>query len=93
MFGRSMAMMLKSGVSSPLNLLWMQTEVLKREGLDVEFRWIAIPSDHPIDMTLPPFNQRITHALSDLGDELGRRPDPWQQVPPDPTSRGLQNPR
>jgi len=87
MFGRSMAMMLKAGVTAPLTLLWLQTEVLKGDGLDVEFRWTAIPADFPIDLSIPPFDQRITHALSDLGREIGNRPDPWNRQPPSPIRR------
>ena len=87
LLGRSTAMMMKAGVMAPLTTLWLQTELLRREGLDVEFRWTSIPADFPIDLTISPFDQRITHALSDLGREMGAKPDPWLRVPPSPLKR------
>jgi hypothetical protein len=87
LLGRSSAMMMKAGVMAPLTTLWLQTELLRREGLEVEFRWIAIPPDFPIDLSISPFDQRITRALSDLGREIGARPDPWLRQPPSPIRR------
>lgn len=84
LLNRSMAMTLKSGVAGPISTLWLQSEVLRRDGLDVEFRWIAIPVGFDIDTTVPPFDQRTTRKLSDLGRSLGAEPDPWLTSPPLP---------
>lgn len=87
LFARSTAMMMKSGVAAPLTTLWLQSELLRREGLEVEFRWTAIPSEFPIDPAIPPFDPRITGALADLGRTTGALPDPWRTVPPSPIAR------
>lgn len=87
LLGRSTAMMMKSGVVAPLTALWLQTELLRRDGLDVEFRWIAIPTDFPIDESISPFDNRITRSLSDLGRTTAAKPDPWQRLPPLPIQR------
>ncbi|MBN8526708.1 MAG: patatin-like phospholipase family protein [Planctomycetes bacterium] len=87
LFARSTAMMMKSGVLAPLTTLWLQSELLRREGLDVEFRWTAIPSSFPIDPAIPPFDPRITGALADLGRSLGAQADAWRTVPPSPITR------
>ncbi len=76
---RSLAMLLKSGILAPLTSLWLQAQDLRQEGLDVQFRWVAIPPEFPIDETIPMFDQRITHTLSDLGRSLGGAADPWRQ--------------
>lgn len=82
LLGRSTAMMLKSGVQAPLTALWLQTELLRRDGLDVEYRWISIPTSFPIDATIPPFDQRTTRALSDLGRSVAQEAEPWKRMPP-----------
>jgi hypothetical protein len=79
---RSMALMVKSGVIGPLTALTMQADMLRRQGIDFELRWIAIPADLYIDPNLPPFDSRITVPLSDLGRQQGASQDAWQTAPP-----------
>lgn len=87
LLGRSTAMMMKAGVMAPLTVHWLQSEVLRQSGHDVEMRWIAIPGDRDIDLSIPPFDQRITRPLSDLGRETALRADPWRRDPPSPIDR------
>jgi hypothetical protein len=74
---RGTQMMVKSGVTAPLMALWLQTQVLHGRGLDAQFNWTAIPLDHPVDETRPPFDPRTTNELSDLGKKVALSATPW----------------
>ncbi len=84
---RSMALMVKSGVISPLTTMTLQAEILRAHGMDIELRWISIPADLAIDPKLPPFDSRITIPLSDLGRKEGASQTGWHTDPPRPTER------
>lgn len=79
---RSMALMVKSGVVGPLTAISLQADLLRRQGFDVEVRWIAIPPDLAIDPEMPPFDERVTVPLSDLGRRLGAEQSAWRTAPP-----------
>jgi len=87
-----MNLMIKSGVIGPLTMITLQAALLRSEGFDVETRWVAIPSDLPIDPSLPPFDNRITVPLSDLGRSWGARQDHWSTQPPRFIGREISEP-
>lgn len=89
--GRSMAMMLKSGLVAPLRSIGMQVESLSRAGHDAQFRWIGIPPDFPIDASLDMFDRRTTQSLSDLGRRLALGPQPWHTDVPVYTGRDVED--
>jgi len=89
---RSMALMIKSGVIGPLTMITLQAALLRSQGFDVETRWMAIPSDLVVDPSLPPFDNRITVPLSDLGRRWGARQDHWSTQPPRFIGREISDP-
>ncbi len=86
---RGTQMMVKAGVTAPLMALWLQTQLLREHGLDVQFQWTSIPLDHPIDETRAPFDPRTTNELSDLGAQVARSATPWHTTMPSFLQSGL----
>ena len=53
------------------------------DGLDVEFRWVAIPEDAPKKGTKEMFDKQYMLALEELGRQMGADPAVWSsEVPP-----------
>jgi len=48
------------------------------EGMDVEFRWVAIPEDAPKPATTAMFDKDYMLALEDLGRKMGADPSIWK---------------
>jgi predicted acylesterase/phospholipase RssA len=48
------------------------------EGMDVEFRWVAIPEDAPKPATTAMFDKDYMLALEELGREMGADPSIWK---------------
>jgi len=49
----------------------------KIEGLDAEFRWVAIPDDAPKKGTKSMFDRDYMVALEELGKKMGADPSSW----------------
>ena len=54
----------------------------KIEGLDVEFRWVAIPDDAPKKGTKSMFDKEYMVAMEELGKKMGADPSSWQTEVP-----------
>jgi len=52
------------------------------EGLDVEFRWVAIPADAPKKGTKDMFDQEYMLQLQELGRKMGADPTVWSTEVP-----------
>jgi hypothetical protein len=52
------------------------------DGLDVEFRWVAIPEDAPKKGTKEMFDKEYMLALEELGRQLGADPSSWNSEVP-----------
>lgn len=52
------------------------------EGLDVEFRWVAIPDDAPKKGSKDMFDKEYMLALEELGRKMGADPSVWQTEVP-----------
>jgi hypothetical protein len=54
----------------------------KFEGLEVEFRWVAIPEDAPKNQTKDMFDETYMLALEELGRRMGADPTSWNTEVP-----------
>jgi hypothetical protein len=54
----------------------------KIEGLDVEFRWVAIPEDAPKKGTKDMFDKEYMLQLEELGHKMGADPSSWSTEVP-----------
>jgi len=53
------------------------------DGLDVEFRWVAIPEDAPKKGSKEMFDREYMLALEEIGRQMGADPAVWStEVPP-----------
>ena len=53
------------------------------DGLDVEFRWVAIPEDAPKKGSKEMFDKQYMLALEELGRQMGAERAVWSsEVPP-----------
>ena len=68
---------IRSSTIGALRQLYLQTELQRRDGLDVEFRFVAIPDDWrpPNDK---PFNKETMGQLAQLGLRMGSDPRSWK---------------
>ncbi|MCC6677259.1 MAG: patatin-like phospholipase family protein [Phycisphaerales bacterium] len=73
----SVSTAIRSSTIGTLKQLYLQTELQKRDGYDVEFRYVSIPDDWR-----PPrpgiFQKETMESLCKLGERLGRRTDCWR---------------
>lgn len=73
----SVSTAIRSSTIGTLKQLYLQTELQRRDGFDVEFRYVSIPDDWR-----PPkpgiFQKETMESLCRLGEELGRRSDCWR---------------
>lgn len=67
----------RSSTLGALKQLSLQCELQRIEGLDVQFRYIAIPEDWK-PASPEPFNQDTMRSLADLGTKLGADPATWR---------------
>ena len=83
---RSVDMMIRTSTRSSLQSLEMLTELARREGFDVELRFVAIP-----ETWRPPvegdFKQETMVSLARLGQRMGADPRCWQCSVPGETER------
>ena len=52
------------------------------EGMDIEFRWVAIPEDAPKPATTAMFDKDYMLALEELGRKMGADPSIWKTEVP-----------
>lgn len=59
---------------------------LKAEGVDVEYRYLALPEDFeiPAGTSGSLFDSELMKRLADLGESLGAEPNSWLRDPPRP---------
>lgn len=73
----SVATAIRSSTIGTLKQVYLTTELQKRDGYDVEFRFVSIP-----DEWRPPkpgiFQKETMMSLAQLGAELGARPESWR---------------
>lgn len=78
---RSIELMLNAQVAAPLNRLALFVEGMRlKHGLDVELRWVQIPSEWQIPSDVTEFHPSVTNSLSDLGLHMGRDPASWHNA-------------
>lgn len=74
----SLATTIRSGTTIAMRHLATQVDLLNREGVQTEFRYVAIPSDwRPPNEE--PFNKDVMKSLADLGLKMGADPASWRQ--------------
>lgn len=73
----SVATAIRSSTIGTLRLLSLTTELQRRDGIDVEFRYVAIPDDWrpPVEGA---FKAETMQSLSKLGREMGSNTDSWR---------------
>lgn len=75
--GASVSTAIRSSTLGTLKQLYLQTELQRRDGYDVEFHYVSIP-----DHWRPPkpgiFQKETMDSLCKLGEELGRDPGSWR---------------
>lgn len=73
----SVSTAIRASTLGSLRQLMLQAEVLRRQNVDVEFRYVAIP-----DSWRPPkpgiFVKETMESLADLGMQMGSNPKAWQ---------------
>lgn len=86
--GRSLDLSVKNGLMSQLAMLELGSRWLREvEGLDIEFRYVALPDGYtPKGPGL--FNKEDMIHMSNLGAAMGRDPSSWRTVVPDPLAPG-----
>ncbi len=73
----SVATAIRSSTLGTLRQLSLTTELQRRDGIDVEFRYLAIPDDwHP--PVVGAFQAETMQSLSRLGREMGRDTRTWR---------------
>ena len=65
-----------------------QSDAAEGEGVDIEFRWVAIPEDAPKNQTKDMFDRDYMLALEELGREMGADPSSWKTKVPSIYSLG-----
>lgn len=70
------------GLVGPLHDLWLYTQYLQKNGIDIEFRWTAIPEDFPVLETGIRFDPLVTNPLARLGRQMGADPASWHNDAP-----------
>jgi predicted acylesterase/phospholipase RssA len=75
--GASVATAIRSSTIGALRQLYLQTELQKRDGLDVEFRFVSIPDDWRAPNP-EPFNKETMSELAELGKRMGGDPRSWK---------------
>lgn len=73
----SVATAIRSSTIGALRQLSLQAELQRRDGLDVEFRFIAIPDEWRSPNT-EAFNKETMGSLAKLGMEMGADPRSWK---------------
>lgn len=85
----SVATAIRSSTIGALRQLYLQTELQRKEGLDVEFRYVAIPDDWR-PPNAEPFNKETMGELAQLGMMMGRSSGSWKtNLAAEPTSEGV----
>ena len=75
---RSIELMLNAQVAAPLNRLALFVEGIRmRHGLDVELRWVQIPTGWTPPSDVSEFHPSVTNGLADLGLRMGADPASW----------------
>lgn len=75
---RSIELMLNAQVAAPLNRLALFVEGMRmRHGLDVELRWVQIPTDWTMPPDVGDFHPSVTNGLADIGLRMGADPASW----------------
>ncbi len=75
---RSIELMLSAQVAAPLNRLALFVEGMRlKHGLDVELRWVQIPSEWTMPPGVTDFHPSVTNSLADLGLTMGADPASW----------------
>lgn len=75
---RSIELMLSAQVAAPLNRLALFVEGMQlKHGLDVELRWVQIPSEWTMPPDVTDFHPSVTNSLADLGLKMGADPTNW----------------
>ncbi|MBL9149618.1 MAG: patatin-like phospholipase family protein [Phycisphaerae bacterium] len=81
--GRSLDLSVQAALLSQLKILQLFGEVLRHEGLDVQFRFVAMPDGYT-QSSDEMFNKGDMDAMSALGVEMGRNPASWRTQVPSP---------
>lgn len=77
---RSLGILIRTSTLQSLQDLETYTRLMSGvPGLEAEFRYIAIPQDHPIAVTESMFDADVMRDLLELGKELGRDPASWSR--------------
>ena len=83
---RSLEISIRSATTSSLKALAVSLDCLRlREGVDIEFRFMAIPDDWRPPVK-GPFKKETMASLAELGCKLGADPKAWRQTVPNPES-------
>ncbi len=75
--GRSLDLAVQAGLLSQLKTLELFTDLFRSEGLDFEFRYVAMPDGYT-ETGKGMFNKDDMQAMSDLGMKMGRDTSVWQ---------------
>lgn len=67
----------RSSTIGALKQLSLQCELQRRDGVDVQFRYIAIPDEWK-PLSSDPFDKATMTSLADLGMRMGADPASWQ---------------
>lgn len=74
---QSLSTAIRAATKNSLRVLALQCELLNKEGVEVEFRFVSIP-----DSWTPPaegvFNKQTMTSLAELGKKLGADPGTWK---------------
>lgn len=75
---RSIELMLNAQVAAPLNRLALFVESMRmKHKLDVELRWVQIPTEWTSPPDVSDFHPSVTNSLADLGRRMGADPASW----------------
>jgi predicted acylesterase/phospholipase RssA len=81
---RSLGTLMRSSLISSLQLIEeLASEARQGLGLDVEFRFVAIPEDAPAKSSSKMFEKEYMLALEELGRSMGADPASWRTTVPD----------
>lgn len=81
--GRALDLSVQAALLSQLKILQLFGELLRQEGLDVQFRFVAMPDGYTQNSD-EMFNKGDMDAMSALGEEMGRDPAHWRTQVPSP---------
>ncbi|QDU72467.1 patatin-like phospholipase family protein [Mucisphaera calidilacus] len=80
---RSISAALHAGTMQTLQQLWLMSELTReREGVEIEYRWTAIPQDTYLPDAYDMFAPSTLETLSALGARMAGDPNTWQTLPP-----------